>query len=62
MSLPTFRRFEAGANVSIDVLIRVAIALHAERRLHDLFPTPDARTIDEILERRKLPQRIRRKR
>ena len=57
MSLATFRRFEAGANVSIEVLVRVAIALHAERELHDLFPMPEARTIDEVLKRRQLPRR-----
>jgi transcriptional regulator with XRE-family HTH domain len=62
VSLATFRRFEAGGNVSIDVLIRVAIALHVEHDFHDLFPMPEARTIDEVLERRRLPQRGRSKR
>lgn len=57
ISLPTLARFEAGVNVSLDVLVRVAIALSAEREVGELFPLPDVRTIDELLERRALPQR-----
>lgn len=57
VSLPTITRFEAGANVNLDVLLRVAIALNAERELRELFPLPDVRTIDEVLERQRLPQR-----
>jgi transcriptional regulator with XRE-family HTH domain len=57
VSLPTLQRFEAGANVTVDVLIRIAVALNAEHDLHDLFPLPDARTIEQVLERRRLPQR-----
>jgi transcriptional regulator with XRE-family HTH domain len=61
ISLPTLQRFEAGANVSLDVLARVAIVLNAERELSELFILPDARTIDEMLNRRALPQRGRRR-
>jgi transcriptional regulator with XRE-family HTH domain len=57
VSVPTVQRFEAGANVSVDVLVRIAVALNAERDLRDLFPLPDARTIEQVLERRRLPQR-----
>lgn len=57
VSLPTLQRFEAGANVTVDVLVRIAVALNAERDLRDLFPLPDARTIEQVLERRRLPQR-----
>jgi transcriptional regulator with XRE-family HTH domain len=57
VSVPTVQRFEAGSNVSIDVLARIAIALDAERDLNDLFPLPDARTIDELLARKRLPRR-----
>jgi transcriptional regulator with XRE-family HTH domain len=57
VSLPTLQRFEAGTNVSVDVLVRIAVALNAERDLRDLFPLPDARTIEQVLERRRLPQR-----
>jgi transcriptional regulator with XRE-family HTH domain len=57
ISLPTLQRFEAGLNVSLDVLVRVAIALGAERELRELFAPPDARTIDEVLARRAVPQR-----
>ncbi|HEV3155980.1 MAG TPA: helix-turn-helix transcriptional regulator [Candidatus Baltobacteraceae bacterium] len=57
ISLPTLQRFEAGAKVNLDVLVRVAIALNAERGLYELFAPPDVRTIDEVLRRRALPQR-----
>jgi transcriptional regulator with XRE-family HTH domain len=57
VSLPTLQRFESGANVSVDALVRIAVALNAERDLRDLFPLPDARTIEQVLERRRLPQR-----
>jgi len=57
ISLATLQRFESGANVSLDVLAHVAIALHAERELGQLFALPDLRTIDEVLRRRALPQR-----
>ena len=57
VSLPTLQRFESGANVNLDVLVRVAITLNAERAVAELFTLPDARTIDEVLQRRALPQR-----
>lgn len=57
VSLPTVQRFEAGANVSVDALVRIAVALNAERDLGDLFPLPDLRTIEQVLDRRRLPQR-----
>jgi len=57
VSVPTLQRFEGGTNVSVDALIRIAVALNAERDLRDLFPLPDARTIEQVLERRRLPQR-----
>ena len=60
VSLPTVQRFEAGANVSLDVLIRVAHALDAEREIGTLFPLPEPRTIDDVLVRQRLPQRGRR--
>ena|SRR5579871_973267 len=56
-SLPTLRRFESGANVSVDVLLRVAIALGAEHEFAEAFPLPDPRTIEEVIQNRRLPQR-----
>ena len=61
VSLPTLQRFEAGANVRLDVLLRVAVALGAEREMRQLFPLPDLRTLDEVLEGRRLPQRGRKR-
>ncbi|HTV73777.1 MAG TPA: helix-turn-helix transcriptional regulator [Candidatus Acidoferrales bacterium] len=60
ISRPTVQRFESGAIVSTDVLVRIAIALHAERELADLFPLPDLRTIDDVMERQARPKRGRR--
>ena len=57
VSLPTVQRFEAGANVSVDALVRIAVALNADRDLRDLFPLPDLRTIEQVLDRRRPPQR-----
>ncbi len=62
VSVPTLARFEAGSNVSLDVLVRVAIALSADQQLGDLFALPDAQTIDDILKRRAIPQRGRSRR
>lgn len=57
VSVPTLQRFESGTNVSLDVLVRIAIALNAESELRGLFPLPETRTIDDVLERQRLPQR-----
>ncbi len=57
VSLPTLQRFEAGANVSVDVLLRVAFVLGSGAIVSDLFPLPEARTIEDVLERRRLPKR-----
>ena len=60
--MPTLQRFEAGTNVSFDVVVRVANTLDAERQLGELFPLPDLRTVDDVLQRRALPRRGRRSR
>lgn len=62
VSLPTLRRFETGVNVSVDVLVRVAIALNAEHEVGTLFPLPDVRTIDELLARKRTRKRGRTRR
>jgi hypothetical protein len=51
------QRFEAGANVSADVLVRVAFVLGSGAIISDLFPLPELRTIEDVLERRRLPKR-----
>jgi len=58
--LSTLRRFESGANVGIDVVARVALALNAERELADLFAPPRAGTMDELLTRSRRRMRGRR--
>jgi transcriptional regulator with XRE-family HTH domain len=62
VSLATFKRFEHGEDVGFDVVIKVALALGAEEQVAMLFSAPPAqRSIDEILEEQRLPQRVRRK-
>lgn len=63
VSLRTLARLEAGVDVALSVLIKVAYALGVERDLAALFPAPEARSFDEILRARAHPraQRVRRK-
>ncbi len=63
VSLPTFKRFEKGDDVGFDVVVKVALALGSEDQVAGLFePPPARRSIDEILEEQRLPQRARTKR
>ena len=39
---------EAGENIGIDPIVRVALALDATAEFGALFPTADTRTLDEI--------------
>jgi transcriptional regulator with XRE-family HTH domain len=55
----TLRRFEAGRKVGLDVLLRIAIALGAEREVRELFPEPETRSLDEILRSQKQRARAR---
>lgn len=60
VSLPTYKRFEHGQDVGFNVVIKVALALGCEDQIAALFqPPPARRSIDEILEEQRLPQRIR---
>jgi transcriptional regulator with XRE-family HTH domain len=58
--LSTLKRFESGANVGVDVIARLALALGAERDLANLFVSPPPGTIDELLKRNR--KRLRGKR
>jgi len=47
--LSTLKRFENGGDGSLEMVVRVAFALRAEREFVTLFPPHDARTLDDIL-------------
>ncbi len=57
----TISRLEAGEPVGTDVLVVVAFTLRSERGLNQLFASPDARSVDEVLESnsRMAAQRVR---
>jgi transcriptional regulator with XRE-family HTH domain len=57
VGIATVRRFEAGQNISLLALVQIARALGAEQSLGELFPLPQAQTLDEILKRRHQRQR-----
>jgi transcriptional regulator with XRE-family HTH domain len=57
VSVATLKRFEAGGNVSVDVLIRVAQALDAASPLGALFPQLEARSVRDLVD-----EKIRRRR
>ncbi len=56
----TLKRFEAGSNVGLDVVVRLALVLGAERDLANLFASPEPGSMDELLKRNR--RRIRGKR
>lgn len=60
VAMPTLHRFEAGDNTSIDVVVRVALALRAEDGLAEIFPEPEARSLDDILVAQRRRERARR--
>ncbi|MGC1381715.1 MAG: helix-turn-helix transcriptional regulator [Candidatus Baltobacteraceae bacterium] len=49
VSLQTLRRFEKGESVGFDAVVKIALALGAERDFASLFPARDVRTFDQIL-------------
>lgn len=55
----TLRRFEASGKLAFDALIRVAVVLDAIEAFGALFPEPEFRSLDEVIER---PKRQRGKR
>jgi len=50
---------EAGENIGIEPIVRVALALDAAAEFGALFPTVDTRTLDEILAAQRTPRRVR---
>jgi transcriptional regulator with XRE-family HTH domain len=55
----TITRMEAGENIGIEPIVRVALALDATAEFGALFPTVDTRTLDEILAAQRTPRRVR---
>lgn len=60
--LSTLKRFERTGRGSIDLLVRVAVALQAESTLTEIFAHRRPQSLDDILERSHKPMRVRRKR
>lgn len=57
VSYRTWRRLEAEGKASIDDLIRAAVALRCEQDLFALFPEPVARSMDALLEQKRMTER-----
>lgn len=57
--LGTLKRFERLGEVSLASLLALAEAMEALESFHDLFPLPEARTLDEIERQAKPPVRVR---
>lgn len=51
VGLRTWRRLEIGGQATIDTLVNAAIALRCEEGLGQLFPTPAATSLDDLLAR-----------
>jgi transcriptional regulator with XRE-family HTH domain len=60
--LPTLKRFETTGRAGFETVVRIALALGAEREFEALFPPRDARSLDEILATQKQRVRARRSR
>ena len=57
--LGTLKRFERLGEVSLSSLLALAEAMDALDTFHDLFPLPEARTLDEVERQAKPPVRAR---
>lgn len=55
----TLKRFERLGEVSLASLLALAETMEALESFHDLFPLPEARTLDEIERQAKPPVRVR---
>ncbi len=49
VTLSTLKRFERSGEVGFETIVRIALALGAEREFAALFPPPEARSLDQIL-------------
>jgi len=59
VSRPVVIRIEAGENIGLEPLVRLAIVLDAVAEFHTLFPPLDTRSLDDILAEQRKPQRVR---
>lgn len=59
VSLATLRRFEQKGQISLERLLRLAVALDALDEFRELFRAPRIRTLDELEESEKERQRAR---
>jgi transcriptional regulator with XRE-family HTH domain len=59
VSRQTVTRAEAGENIGLEPLVRLATALDAASEFNALFPPVDSRSLDDILTEQRKPQRVR---
>jgi transcriptional regulator with XRE-family HTH domain len=57
----TLKRFESRGDAGFAAIVRIAIALGAERPFADLFAAPDTRTMDDIVRGNRKRLRARKK-
>jgi len=59
VSLGSLKRFENKYKISLEHLLKLALALDALDGFHHLFPENDYQSIDDIISRKKLKERKR---
>jgi transcriptional regulator with XRE-family HTH domain len=59
--LSTVKRFESSGETGFAAVVRIAIALGAERAFAELFAVPDMRSLDDILRAQRKRIRARKK-
>lgn len=62
VTLSTLKRFERSGQVGFETVVRVALALGAERGFAELFPPREARSLDDVLAASRKRQRARKNR
>ena len=59
--LSTLKRFESRGEAGLGAVVRIAVALGADRAFAELFALPDTRTLDDILRAERKRIRARKK-
>lgn len=57
--LASVRRFEDGASVGFAAVVRMALALGTEQQLLQMFPSPETRSMDDLLRAQRVGSRKR---